>query len=136
MLIKTLLNRIEKFKSFVYGTASFEEVDGHTALVIDISPRKNAQPLCPKCDWTKRTMYSKLKPMKKVARMLRNHKDLILNWFRADGKVSNSAVEGLNLKAKLAMRKAYGFRNVKTLQIALYHTLGNLPEPKITHRFC
>jgi len=87
-------------------------------------------------DWTKRTMYSKLEPMKKVARMLRNHKELILNWFRADGKISNGAVEGLNLKAKLAMRKAYGFRNVATLQIALYHTLGKLPEPKITHRFC
>lgn len=86
--------------------------------------------------WTKRTMYTKLEPMKKVARMLRNHKELIMNWFRADGKISNGAVEGLNLKAKLAMRKAYGFRNVKTLQIALYHTLGNLPEPKTAHRFC
>ena len=87
-------------------------------------------------DWTKRTMYSKLEPMKKVARMLRNHKELILNWFRADGKISNGAVEGLNLKAKLTMRKAYGFRNVKTLQIALYHTLGKLPNPKTNHRFC
>jgi len=87
-------------------------------------------------DWTKRTMYSKLDPMKKVARMLRNHKELILNWFRADGKISNGAVEGLNLKAKLAMRKAYGFRNVATLQIALYHTLGKLPAPKTVHRFC
>ena len=86
-------------------------------------------------DWTKRTMHTRLEPMKKVARMLRSHKALILNWFRADGKISNGAVEGLNLKAKLAMRKAYGFRNVKTLQIALYHTLGKLPEPKINHRF-
>jgi transposase len=86
--------------------------------------------------WTKRTMYTKLEPMKKVARMLRKHKELIMNWFRADGKISNGAVEGLNLKAKLAMRKAYGFRKVKTLQIALYHTLGNLPEPKTVHRFC
>ena len=87
-------------------------------------------------DWIKRTMYSKLEPMKKVAKTLRNHKALILNWFRAEGKVSNGPVEGLNLKAKLAMRKAYGFRNVETLQIALYHTLGNLPEPKIGNRFC
>jgi transposase len=87
-------------------------------------------------DWTKRTMYSKLEPMKKVARMLRNHKELILNWFRADGKISNGAVEGLNLKAKLAMRKAYVFRKVKTLQIALYHALGKLPEPKTVHRYC
>ena len=74
--------------------------------------------------------------MKKVARMLRKHKALILNWFRAEERVSNGPVEGLNLKAKLAMRKAYGFRNVKTLQIALYHTLGNLPEPEISHKFC
>ena len=81
-------------------------------------------------------MYSKIEPMKKVARMLRNHKELILNWFSADGKISNGAVEGLNLKAKLAMRKAYGFRNVETLQIALYHTLGKLPVPKTAHRFC
>jgi len=34
------------------------------------------------------------------------------------------------------MRKSCGFRNVETLQTALYHTLGKLPEPKITHRFC
>ncbi|MBI1821726.1 MAG: ISL3 family transposase, partial [Nitrospirae bacterium] len=41
-----------------------------------------------------------------------------------------------NLKAKLTMRKAYGFRSVENLQIALYHTLGNLPEPETTHKFC
>lgn len=87
-------------------------------------------------DWIRRTMRTRLEPMKKVARMLRGHKALILNWFQAGGKISNGAVEGLNLKAKLAMRKAYGFRSVETLQIALYHTLGNLPEPKINHRFC
>jgi len=86
--------------------------------------------------WIKRTMLSKLEPMKKVARMLRTHRRLILNWFHAEGKVSNGPVEGFNLKAKLTMRKAYGFRNVKTLQIALYHALGNLSEPEISHKFC
>jgi transposase len=74
--------------------------------------------------------------MKKVARMLRKHQSLVLNWFKADGAVSGGMVEGFNLKAKLTMRKAYGFRNVETLQMALYHTLGKLPEPKINHRFC
>ncbi len=34
--------------------------------------------------------------MKKVARMLRAHEPLILNWFRARGEISNGAVEGLN----------------------------------------
>lgn len=86
--------------------------------------------------WCKRTMYSKIEPMKKVARSLRAHKKLILNWFRAHGEVSTGAVEGFNLKAKLTMRKAYGFRSLDHLQIALYHTLGNLPEPETTHRFC
>lgn len=58
------------------------------------------------------------------------------NWFRADGELSSGVVEGLNNKAKLTIRKAYGFRSTEHLQIALYHTLGHLPEPKTTHRFC
>jgi transposase len=78
---------------------------------------------------------SKLEPKKKVAKTLRNHKGLILNWFRAEGKVSNGPVEGLDLKVKLAMRKTYVFRNVEIIQIALYHKLGNLPEPKICNKF-
>ncbi|OEU72002.1 MAG: hypothetical protein BA869_08695 [Desulfuromonadales bacterium C00003107] len=73
--------------------------------------------------------------MKKVARMLRKHKPLIMNWFKAKGRLSSGAVEGLNLKAKLTMRKAFGFRTLKCLQIALYHELGKLPEPEYRHRF-
>ncbi len=87
-------------------------------------------------NWVTRTLQTDLEPMKKVARMLRNHKPLILNWFKAKGQLSSGAVEGLNLKAKLTMRKAYGFRTLKCLQIALYHELGKLPEPEYHHRFC
>lgn len=86
-------------------------------------------------DWVTRTMHSNVEPMKKVAKMLRSHKNLILNWFRANGELSSGVVEGLNNKAKLTIRKAYGFRSMDHLQIALYHTMGALPEPKITHRF-
>ena len=86
--------------------------------------------------WCTRTMHSQLDPMKKVARMLRNHRDLILNWFTAKGAVSAGSVEGMNGKAKVTTRRSYGFRTVKASSIALYHTLGHLPEPKITHRFC
>ena len=71
-------------------------------------------------NWVTRTLQTDLEPMKKVAKMLRSHKPLILNWFKAKGRLSSGAVEGLNLKAKLTMRKAYGFRTVKCLQIALY----------------
>jgi transposase len=85
--------------------------------------------------WCTRTMRSKVEPMKKIVRSLREHRDLILNWFRAKGTVSAGSVEGLNNKAKLTMRKAYGFRTYGAIEIALYHTLGDLPEPKFTHEF-
>jgi transposase len=86
--------------------------------------------------WCTRTMRSRLGPMKRVARMLRNHRPLLLNWFRARGEISAAAVEGLNNKLKVTTRKAYGFRTFRVLEIALYHVLGHLPEPKLTHRFC
>jgi len=86
--------------------------------------------------WSTRTMRSKIEPMKKVACSLREHRDLILNWFRARGTVSAGSVEGLNNKAKLTTRKAYGFRTYEAIEIALYHTLGKLPEPEFTHEFC
>jgi transposase len=86
-------------------------------------------------EWCTRTMRSKIEPMKKVAKTLRRHRELILNWFRAEGAISAGIVEGLNNKAKLAMRKAYGFRTAEALEIALYHQLGDLPEPQFTHEF-
>ena len=86
-------------------------------------------------DWCTRTMRSRLEPMKKVARSLRRHEALLLNWFRAKGEISAGIVEGFNNKAKLTMRKAYGFRTSEAITVALYHQLGNLPEPEFTHRF-
>jgi len=86
--------------------------------------------------WCKRTMLSKIEPMKKVARMLRSHRELLLNWFRAKGTISSGAMEGLNNKLKLTTRKSYGFRTFRATEVALYHTLGALPEPEWTHKFC
>ena len=45
-------------------------------------------------------------------------------------------VEGFNYNVKLTMRKAYGFRTYASVEVALYHRLGKLPEPELTHRFC
>jgi transposase len=60
---------------------------------------------------------------------------LLLNWFEYQG-LSSGVVEGFDNKAKLTMRKAYGFKDVETISTALYHQLGNVPEPKRTHKFC
>ncbi|MCA1625431.1 MAG: transposase, partial [Acidobacteria bacterium] len=51
--------------------------------------------------------------------------------------LSSGIVEGLNLKAKLTIRKAYGLKSVSNAQMALYHTLARLPEPPLHyHKFC
>lgn len=86
--------------------------------------------------WCTRVLRSRIEPMKKVARTLRGHEALILNWFRAKGTMSSGVVEGLNYNVKLSMRKAYGFRTYEAVEVVLYHRLGDLPEPKSTHRFC
>lgn len=86
--------------------------------------------------WCSRAMRSRLEAMKKVARMLRAHEPLILNWFRAKGEISSGAVEGLNNKIRVVTRRSYGFRTYAAMEIALYHNLGRLPEPESTHRFC
>ena len=86
--------------------------------------------------WCTRVMRSRIEPMKDVAKTLRAHRGLILNWFKAKNVLSLGAVEGLNNKVKVTIRKSYGFRTFGAAEIALYHTLGNLPEPQRTHRFC
>ena len=85
--------------------------------------------------WCTRTLRSKIEPMKQVARMLRNHRPLLMNWFKAKGQFSSGPVEGFNNKAKLTTRKAYGFKTYNAIEIALYHALGALPEPETTHKF-
>ncbi len=86
--------------------------------------------------WCTKAMRSKIEPMKAVARMLRGHRELLLNWFYAKGQLSSGVVEGFNTKAKLTSRKSFGFRTFRGAEIALYHSLGALPEPDFTHRFC
>jgi hypothetical protein len=51
-------------------------------------------------EWCRQTMRSRIEPMKKIARSLRNHRELILSYFRAQKMLSSGVVEGLNNKAK------------------------------------
>jgi len=85
--------------------------------------------------WCNTAMRSGIAPMKSKAKMLRSHRDLILNYFRAKKEYSSSIVEGFNTKVKLVTRKAFGYRKDDTIKIALFHALGRLPEPEHAHRF-
>ena len=85
--------------------------------------------------WTFIAMRSKIEPIKNVAKMLRRHQPLILNWFKTQKRLSNGIVEGFNTKVKLTARKSYGFRTFKVAELALYHVLGTLPVPELAHKF-
>jgi len=85
--------------------------------------------------WCKGAMRSRLSPIKKFVGTIRSHEDLIMNWFEAKKQFSCGAVEGMNRKVNLITRKAYGYRSFEVMQIALFHALGHLPEPEVTHKF-
>lgn len=85
--------------------------------------------------WCTRAMRSRIDPVKKFARTVRAHRELLLNYFRAKKQFSSGVIEGLNNKAKVTMRKAYGYRTFRIAELSLYHVLGKLPEPKLAHKF-
>jgi transposase len=85
--------------------------------------------------WCDRAMRARLEPIKKFVGSIRRHQPLIMNYFKARKQFSSGVVEGLNRKVNLATRKAYGYRTFTALETALYHTMGDLPEPTSTHEF-
>ena len=78
-------------------------------------------------EWCRQVMRSRIEPMKKIARSLREHRELILNYFRAQKLLSSGVVEGLNNKAKVTMRKSYGFRTF------LFWPLSDLNQEELSH---
>ena len=86
--------------------------------------------------WCAEVEASDLDPLKTQAKSLKKHRELILNWFRARKQYSSGIVEGLNGRVKVRFRKAFGYRTLDAIQVALYHELGDLPIRPAAHRFC
>ncbi len=49
MQLKTILNRVQKFKSFVYRSVKMVEVAGALVLHIEIAARARSLPICSGC---------------------------------------------------------------------------------------
>jgi transposase len=49
MQVKTILNRVQKFKSFVYGAVRWVEGAAVSSLEVEIHPRSNSRPVCSEC---------------------------------------------------------------------------------------
>jgi transposase len=62
MQLRTILNRVQKFKSFVYESARWDETwIGRLCLIVSVLPRANSRPICSGCEKT-RSGYDTMKP--------------------------------------------------------------------------
>jgi hypothetical protein len=61
MQLKTILNRVQKHSSFVYGATRMAEQDGQLVLDIDIEARANGRPRCSGCG-ARRPPYDRMAP--------------------------------------------------------------------------
>jgi len=77
--------------------------------------------------WFDRAVQSGLKPIEKIAWMIKEKLKNILTIF--DMPINNGATEGLNNKAKSISHRSYGFRKSETMKIALMNAMGKLDLP-------
>lgn len=82
--------------------------------------------------WYSWAIRCQLKPIVKVAKMLKRHLDGLMSYFRH--RISNAVSEGLNSKIQSIKSSARGFRNFENYRNRLLFTCGKLAlSPKITH---
>ena len=73
-----------------------------------------------------------LKPVVKVAKMLKRHLDGLMSYFRH--RISNAVSEGLNSKIQSIKSSARGFRNFENYRNRILFCCGKLTlSPKIAH---
>jgi transposase len=75
-------------------------------------------------DWYRDAMRSKLDPVKKVARMLKEHLAQVLNYFIH--RVTNAYSEGFNSIIQALIKRANGYRSRLRLKRDLFFHLGGL----------
>lgn len=87
-------------------------------------------------NWIKDVMrHRSLQPLRRFAGTLRRHRELVLNYFRAGKELTSASVECLNGQARACVNRSRGFRYAETRRLALFHSLGKLPEPVLSYRF-
>jgi transposase len=78
--------------------------------------------------WWKRwyfwATHSRLEPVIKVARMIKNHIDGVMNYFLHP--ITNAVSEGLNSTIQLLKQRARGYRNFDNLRVAVLFHCGGL----------
>lgn len=75
-------------------------------------------------DWCRQVRRSRLKPMKKVAEMLANRQQGVMNYLRH--RITNGLSEGLNSLVARVVASARGLRSFQTFRIRVLFYLGKL----------
>lgn len=83
-------------------------------------------------EWLGWATRSKLEPMIRVAKTIKQHEEGILRWFHS--KMTNGLLEGINGLVQAAKRRARGYRNVDNLIAMVYMTANKLRLPALAAR--
>lgn len=75
-------------------------------------------------EWYRHTIYSKLEPLKKVARMLKERLANMVTWYRHP--ITNAVSEGLNSKIQSIKSTARGFHSFASYRIRILFLCGKL----------
>ena len=75
-------------------------------------------------DWYRRVIHTKLKPMKKVAKTIKDRLPNVVSY--CTHKITNAVAEGMNSKIMSIKRRVGGYRNPQNFKIAIYFYCGGL----------
>ena len=74
--------------------------------------------------WTTRAMRSRIEPIKSVAKMLRRHRDGLINYTKH--RITNAAAEGFNSIIQTIKANARGFRSFENFRVRILFFCGKL----------
>lgn len=82
------------------------------------------------CSWAQRSRLGAFLPL---TRTIRRHMERILGYLRT--RLTNGLVEGLNLKVRLLIRRAYGFHSADAIIAMVRLCFSQIELPPVRERF-
>ena len=83
--------------------------------------------------WYYWATHSRLEPIVKAAKSVKNHWDGIVKWY--ESKINNGILEGLNSVIQAAKSKARGYKTFKNYKIIVYLLTGKLDFLLVNSKF-
>jgi transposase len=74
-------------------------------------------------------MRSRLEPIKRVARMIRNHLDGVVGWV--SWQLSNGRLEGMNNRIRLLSHRSFGLHSAEALIQLTYLCCGGITLQRV-----